>query len=495
MSLMKKVLADKNIVAGNLSGNFGEGADLVKASTEYADAQVQLNDADVESQTLGAAMNQVSETMETANAVAGTESGDAMGQAIMSTGIVCASITMGGTAADVQDVVDGNLSASDFFGKIVEAAKDAAKKVWEFIRNLLNKGADLIAGIIGSNGTSGKVLVDKLKKLKKDGKTNLGDAEFSKATQERLAKLYPVLIGSKLDFSGISKFIQDTAGKVEDETALETSRNDLNLSLKSIADLQTIFKTNGNDSNMVAATAGAANEILTDLLKLSAKTVYESSVTDAKDYLDTDAIDKEIGEVYHANVRLIVCTAKKAYLTAVIITDAGHDKIKDAEKLLNGLDLTDNDNVEVAGKIASAINKLSSALTFKGFKVDFDETEALDTADKIEPMVFSDCMDIAKLLDTSSKNVEKRLRNMKKMADKVEKDNNKKIDDTTAANSEKDGTRRIFGKVALDYSIRENKKTMDLYRLTTEAITAAGMELVKSPFDTFINESVRLMKK
>ena len=114
-----------------------------------------------------------------------------------------------------EDITVANESIGSILKSMWEKIKELGKKFWEWVKGLLGKLMNAVTSVVGSGETPADKLLQKLRKLKNDGKDLPSGAEFKEEEQETLAKdiRIPLAMFNK-DFGavGIEEYLKEVSG-------------------------------------------------------------------------------------------------------------------------------------------------------------------------------------------------------------------------------------------------------------------------------------------
>jgi len=431
--------------------------------------------------------------------------------AALVTAMASATISMSSVGMSKQDI-DGLLdpssysaataSATDVIKDAWETAKEYGKKVWEYIRNLLNSLIDFVMGIIGKGGESGKKLLDMLDKLKKDGKIRLNTDEFNEGVQKRIAKRLPYIVGkasAKLGSGDYKSFIESVF------SAIGTTNTDNNEAYTLENGVAADKTTTGNtDFKYVGKYANGKDDkkhIIGMLEKFGNDHIGDKSgdtTTDKDDAVDTDDIEAEIGDVASYSYEKVGQNAKQISLCVTYVTNDAKDAYQNfkTDKLPNGdaiAEPTKGFSTQEIVKVATAMTK---GVKVVDIKVKVKEEDALSNAEYVVPLDFSDARAVADDLKTKAKGVEKKVKELEKKAKNLEKEAQRtyKEAEKTITSTTNDGKARVM-RAAFDVIDTQNKITRDKVKAKSAGAAISVAELLNSNVAVVITESARLYEK
>lgn len=482
-------VADENFDA------LGAYADVVAAKEALAtnDMQIQLLSTGVENLESGIAL---------ADAIA-AKTGDAATAVVVGKEALTTSLRVIGQAdiadsiitAGTEDITAAVESMGDVLKKMVDKTKELAKKVWEFIRNLIAKVVKFVKGIFGKGDDTAEQLVELLKKAKSDGKTKLDADEFDEATRMRLAKNIKALIyTTKGDIDGDT--LNNAAMELENilTGAKAKSNKDAMVSeILSGKDVPTFEGELKGLANAAKATDPKTETGLSTLKDWCAKIVKlsvgkvdadgNSSVQDIlKDDLGglTDKVEDAIGEDY-AKVLVTVTGAdfNKMALTITYVTEEALEAVK---AIGTAKDFSE---------LKSSVRKAYAGLKVKTVTVAPDESELKDLSDKIKPVDFNAADKIAKTLKSVAKKADDTAKKMEKSIEKADKEIQKTLD----AVAKESYTTPDVGGFCIQVVEKHNGYITDTVKSVTAGSAVTLTAAVRPKIGDQIKESVRLYVK
>jgi len=484
-----RTVADKDFDA------LGAYADIVAAQEALTtnDMQIQLLTTGTENLESGIAL---------ADAIA-AKTGDAATAVVVGKEALTSSLRVIGQAdladtiitAGTEDITAATESMGDVLKKMVEKGKELAKKVWEFIRNLIAKVVKFVKGIFGKGDDTAEQLVALLKKAKTDGKTKLDVDEFDEATRMRLAKNVKALIYTvKGDIDGDA--LNVAAMKLE--SILDGAKASANkdaavaeiLKGKDVPTFESELKGLASAAKGVDPKTEDGLAVLKDwsakLLKLSVGEVEANGSSSVQDIIKddlgglTDQVEDAIGEDY-AKV-LVTVTGSDYNKFVVTVTYVTEEAVEAAKAIGDSKDFAE---------LKSNVRKAYAGLKVKTVTVAPDESELKDLSDKIKPVDFNAADKVAKTLKSVAKKADDTAKKMEKSIEKAEKEIQKTLD----AVAKESYTTPDVGGFCIQVVEKHTGHITDVTKSVTAGAAVTLTSAVRPKIGDQIKESVRLYVK
>jgi len=459
------------------------------ALLDVAAAQEALTRLSMEDSVLTKSMDETIAGLEFARSMKEATSNDKVGLAVAKESIsrslgmignesIATGITAG--ASDLNSVV---AATENIFKKMWEKAKEYAKKIWDWIRNLIAKAVDFVKGIFGKNGDVASDVLEELKKLEKEKRTNLEDDEFPEAVRNRLAPKVGVALASGNDLT-TNVMVNFLTSTVDKSTILDEAKKELN---ELIARADTLVDagltstgkegkyTYGNEDgtggdNNDDNKDNDNNDELDDLSKAIAKYVPSSTEVEGDDIdgLIKDAVE-DITDIDKYKATIVGKLPNKLIAVVKYTTDKYEEKM--AKYNSDKTKITD---------LKAALNEVKVTKV----EASVEEKDALDNAEHVIPIDFTDAKSFAETLKNRLKKEISNLDKLKKDVDKTAKDAIKALDSKKEAK----------GDAVIIYTKLQNL-LRDSAKIIVEGAVAQANANVRNEFMTIVKESMRLYKK
>ena len=361
----------------------------------------------------------------------------------------------------------GTEAAGDVLKKMMDKAKEYAKKAWEFVRNLIIKVVKFVKGVFGKGDDTAEQLKKLLKKAKDDKRTNLKATEFETNVAERLAKQVKLMVAE----AG-SKGVDDAAIKAHVDT-MKTLVDGLSTDVDLSVTLDDKLKAEDvAAADVKAAIEAGLGEDVKAILTKGTKTVD----SDIKGYIEEKVKDAIVEDADAYIVKLIANNGDAATVQIVELVGAADDLEAVAKADLKGKEAI------------SAYKKLVNKIRVRTLSVAPEWEDIKEYAEKLAPVPFSSAESIVKELAGVAKSSEKKGDKSVKAVEKAEKTATKALDALTKELEGPSAAAAELMKVVLDVKSK--------YKLVHAKATAnVLMDAARPKFGDIIKESVRLYEK
>jgi len=459
--------------------------DVVAAAEAMNAAEMSLVKCETEKAIVVAAAENLERGVQLSQAIAEKTQDEGVALAVGNEALV-ASMRMLGQASVGESLTAGTESftagveaSEGMLKKMIDKAKEYAKKVWDFIRNLIAKVVKWVKALFGKGDDTATQLKELLKKAKDDKRTKLNTSEFDTTTATRLIKQV--------------KYIAKLRGdKGVDETAVMDNLGVLSKGISAVKELSLKDALGGTMiTEATAAIENADDNITLDSLKNSI--ISDIDILDEKnqgkiqftDELknDQDMIEEELDSDIETAMVMPLFLGADSLSVLVIYTnidDATMSDFKAATKI-------GKEAVDVAKKAVDGIKV--KVITISPSYDDVKEYEG-----KMEPIPFNSADNIVKKLEKVTKNADTIANKLEKNADKVAKEFNKALDDLEKTEAVKNNTPGVKGSL-----VQLTRSLINLAEKSTQEVAkhmaSQIREAARPKWGDIVKESIRLYEK
>ena len=470
-------LEEKRVKTGDI--------DLVAAAEDMARAESALTTCETERAIVVAAAENLERGLELSKAIAEKTQDEGVALAVGKEALT-ASLRMLGQASAASEITAGTESfaagaeaSEGMLAKLIAKAKEYAKKIWDYIRNLVAKVVKYVQGLFGKGEDTATQLKELLKKAKDDKRTNLKATEFDKATAERLIKNVKYL-AKKQDSKGITdSALMDQVSKLE--TSFDDAKNGLTFGQlnTNVSDEVKTIVTNADESATMSTIRDEIKKAFGFNIPFDkAEIDYDDALKDDKDMIE-DKLDSNLDR---ANVLPLVSDGDS--LSVLVVSLEADDEDIDA---YNKDDKTGKEAYAIAKKVVNSIR-------VKTVKVDVPADEVEEFAEKLEPIPFNSAENIVKKLEKVTKKADKVAKDLKKDTEKAVKDLFKAMDELEKTDAVKNNTPGVKGDAT--QLARAVISVVDAIAQADTKARAANIKNAARPkWGDIVKESVRLYEK
>lgn len=407
-----------------------------------------------------------------------------------------------------ESIEDGLLSADSLLQRAIDATKEYAAKVGEYLMDLLNKVVDYVTGLLGTSGDTASEYLDKLKDIKKAGKTNLDydNDDMPENIQERFAKTYPCLFvkSGDIDADAYVAFI-----KTLDESVSEKDSDIVSATIATSGTVDTalgaIYQNADASANSIKAKVNELikNALAIDFIKdaqgYKAGHTEGSGYGDIKEFLDTTDIDDMLdSDTHYLRTTVVGRNKDSVFINAYTFSVKANEAIArlKAGKKENGEDYAK------ASDVKKELTTIKNGIKFKLVSIKFDESTAIANMSNARLLEFSELEMIANKLKGVNKDISskaKKHENTLKTITKKVKDSIDKIDKTISkASPSKDANKSLAIPFAESYLVLleiTSKHSLGEITGTVQGMTQTATGAVRFPLKVVMDESLRKMNK